>query len=377
MSSLLSLELGRPAMIKEEDCDVQMPNPVDDQYIHEGGDWMRPTASMATSQLLPTIHVIGGIARLLGLLKNPQISKHALRAYDAHFDAVMKGFPANHKSRMDEYIDPVEAPPMMYLQNARLMLHRHNLSPICNEQTRSQAIDGCSSVGRDTARLLRRCMREPPSGSQSKITANEDPWEKRMVSASSAFFCTHIWRCTLYLCFRQDFEAALTCVKASSILGDSRRINTACGRYLDFFLGQLVIKMRQGVVLDQDEEMIAYVSADLQGSLQGSWIWQESKGRVHLGRPLQSASSSNANGIQQQELSEATAQSNNGEWAGWDKIASLIRTMAAEQRKSPDQQRAGMVSSTTSPVIQLPPLLSTPSPSTSTPRDRMSIKDLL
>ena len=364
-------------MIKEEDCDVQMPSPVDDQYIYEGSSWMIPTPEIATSPLLPTIRVIGGIARLLGMLKSPQIPKHALRAYDMHFDKVMSNFPAQHQIRIHDYIEPIEMPPMIYLQNARLMLHRHNLTPICDQQMRSQALDRCAHTSEDTARLLRRCMREPPMGSQSKITAQEDTWDKRMVSAVSAFFCTHIWRCSLFLCFRLNFESALTCIRASAVLGGSRRVNTACGRYLDFFLGQLVIKLNEGVNLDIDEEMIAYVSGDLQGSFESSWIWQESKGHVHMGKPLQSAATIHTNGIHGKELDEDMSQAEDGDWNGWDRIIRLVEGLASEDRREQEHRESAIPDATRSPVVQLPPLGTSPSPSTSTPRDRMSIKDLL
>ena len=377
LCSLLSLELGRPAMIKEEDYDVQMPSPVDDQYIYEGSSWMAPTPEIATSQLLPTIRVIGGIARLLGLLKSPQISKHALRAYDMHFDKVMSNFPAQHQIRLNDYIDPIEMPPMIYLQNSRLMLHRHNLTPICDQQTRSQALDRCALVSKDTASFLQRCMREPPVGSQSNVTAKEDTWDKRMVSAVSAFWCTHIWRCTMFLCFRLELESALTCIRASAVLGDTRRVNTACGRYLDFFLGQLVIKLNESIDLDTDEEMIAYVSGDLQGSFESSWIWQESKGHVHIGMPLQSAATASTNGVHQKELGDATGQAEDGDWCGWDRIIQLVDGLASERRRKNEKRESAMTEATKSPRIQLPPLGASPSPSTSTPRDRMSIKDLL
>ncbi|KAL9099934.1 MAG: hypothetical protein Q9163_004636, partial [Psora crenata] len=370
---LLSLELGRPAMVKEDDCDVGMPSPVDDQYISEGSQWTQPTPEMSTSPLLPTIRVIGGIARLLGLLKGPIISEQALQVYDTHFDTVMKNFPAQHQLRANDYIDPIEIPAMIYLQNARLVLHRHNLTPLCDAETRSTAIDRCAIAAKDTTKLLRRCMQDPPPGSHSKITAREDTWEKRMVSAVSAFFCTHIWRCTLFLCFRFDFESALTCAQASAVFGDTRRVNTACGRYLDFFLSQLIAKLKCAVKLDMDEEMIAYVSGDLQGSFQSSWIWQESKGDVHVGRPLQCSINNDAAAMEKVALKEATVHNEDGEWAGWDKIIRRIEELAYEQRQEKRQEQQRHVL----PAIQLPPPGASPSPSMSTSRDRLSIKDLV
>ncbi|KAG8528888.1 uncharacterized protein KY384_006577 [Bacidia gigantensis] len=375
--SLLSLELGRPAMIKEEDCNVQMPSPTDDQYMTEAANWKDPSPDMATSALLPTIRVIGGIARLLLMLKAPQISMHALRAYDTHFDSVIKSFPAQHQMRALDYIDPIELPPMMYLQNARLVLHRHNLSPVCDTSARSYALDSCASVAKDTAKFLQRCMQLPPEGARSSITAREDSWDRRLVSASSAFFCTHIWRCTLFLLFRLDFDSALTCARASAILGDTRRVNISCGRYVDFFLSQFLAKLKQRVELDMDEEMIAYVSGDLQGNFESSWIWQESKGDTHVGRPLQGSSNSHVNSTYHGELEEANSPTNENDWAGWDKIVRLIEGLATEQKKGSERPSQTKPEMPQPHAIHLPPLVASPSPSSTNSRDRLSIKDLL
>ena len=371
--SLLSCELGRPAMIKEEDCDVRLPNPVDDQYIFEGTNWMTPSAEHATSPFVLTIRVIAGIAELLNLLRSPEIPDHALRAYENHFDKVISEFPTHQHIYLDGYVDPIELPPTMYLQNSRLILYRHNLAPTCDQHTRAQALERCAIVAKGTANILRRCMQDPLPESQ----AHGEPWEKRMISAVSAFLCTHIWRCTLFLCFRLDFESALTCVRASAVLGDSRRVNISCGQYLDFFLDQLIVKLKEGIDFDTNEEMIAYVSSDLQGSFERSWIWQEWKGHIYMGKPLQSASTANINGVQQQGPDEGIKQHKDGQWVGWERILRLVKGLAREQQQKQDHPESGSSEVARSPAIQLPPLGTSPSPSTSTPRDRMSIKDLL
>lgn len=372
--SLLSLELGRPALIKEEDCDVSMPSPIDDRYMHADGKWISPTPEQSTSLLLPTIQVIGGIAKLLRVLKSPRLAKSALQAYDSHFNNCMGAFPAQHQIRINKYIDPIELPPIMYLQNARLMLHRHNLSPVCDADTRSAALDNCASAARDTAKFLRRCMQEPPPDSECQITAQNDTWEKRMVSGVSAFFCTHIWRCTLFLCFRYDFESALLCARASATLGNSRPINTACGRYLEFFLDALITEVGLGAQLDTNEEMIAYVSGDLQGSFENSWIWQESKGNIHLGKPLGS-SASDEKTISKQENGEAAGQDRQP-WAGWDNVLRTLEQLAQGKQKENHPATGGEISR--QPSGEFPALAPSPNPSTlQAASNRMSIRDLI
>jgi len=372
--SLLSLELGRPAMIKEEDCDVSMPSPVDDQYIYEGkSNWTSPTPEQSTSPLVPTIQIIGGIAKLLRVLKSPRLPTSAIEAYESYFDKCIRTFPVQHQLRVNDYLDPIELPPIMYLQNARIVLHRHNLTPLCESESRSAAIDRCVLAARDTARFLCRCMREPPRGSPLKATAQVDTWEKRMTTATSAFLCTHIWRCTLFLCYRSDFEYALVCARASAVLGDSRPINTACGRYLDFFLKELISRLNNGAPFDLDEEMIAYVSADLQGSLERSWIWQESKGDVHPGKPLPSTASNGKGGIEKAKNSENRSPGWEDDWSGWDHILTILKKFVQEQqreRRETTVQRASRPSSGESASL-------TVSPTSAIPSNRMSIKDLI
>ena len=376
VSSLLSLELGRPSMIQEEDCDVQMPSPASDEIIYEGSNWTSPAPEVATSALLPTIRVIGPIARLLKMLKSPQISPATLRLYDTHLETVMNSLPTQQHTHTNNYIDPIELVPSLYLQNARLVLHRHNITPMCEQQTRSQALDHCAVVAKETARLLQRCLQSPPTKSLSNITNQQDSWEMRMLSASSAFMCTHIWRCTLFLLLRLDFESALTCARSSRVLGDSRAVNTACGRYLDFFLCQFIHKSKRTTSFDLDEELVAYVSGDLQGNFGSAWIWQTGRGDVHLGKPYQSAP--------EQWISQAPTRYGNAEtngvngsdWAGWDKIIKLIEGLATEQKHDLNAQRP-LRPEVRTPAFQLPPLAASPSPSATTPRDRLSIKDLL
>ena len=372
-NSLLSLELGRPALTKEEDCNVGMPSPVDDQYMEPGIPWASSRSpEQSTSYLLPMIQVVGGIARLLRILKNDRLSKAALQAYDSHFNQCVNEFPAQHQGQAHSYIDPTELPPIIYLQNARLMLHRHNLRPICDSVERSAAIDHCVLVAKDTAGFLRRCM-QPSGERRPRVAENNETWESRMISASSAFFCTHLWRCTLFLCFRFDFEDALSCARASAILDNSRPVNVDCGRYLAFFLHEMISKMDQGAQLDTDEEMIAYVSGDLQGSFESSWIWQESQAGVHLGRPLQVSGETDEKQMNIQSLTPAWPQTNESEWNGWNHI---LRTMERLSRqKEQERQHAAVRDPPLRPSTMLLPLA--PSPTSMSPSNRMSIKDLI
>ena len=372
-NSLLSLELGRPALTKEEDCNVGMPSPVDDQYMVPGIPWASsPSPEQSTSYLLPLIQVIGGIARLLRILKSDRLSKAALQAYDSHFNQRVNESPVQHRGQTHSYIDPTELPPIIYLQNARLMLHRHNLRPICDSAERSAAIDHCVLVAKDTAGFLRRCM-QPSGEPRSREAEQNETWESRMISASSAFFCTHLWRCTLFLCFRFHFEDALSCARASAILDNSRPVNVDCGRYLAFFLHEMISKMDQGAQLDTDEEMIAYVSGDLQGSFENSWIWQDSQAAVHLGKPLQVSGETDEKGMKIQSHKPARPQTNELDRHGWDHILRIMERLSRQREQQ--RQHLAVRDPPLRPSTILMPLA--PSPTSMSPSNRMSIKDLI
>ena len=356
MDSLLSLELGRPALIKEEDCDVELPSAIDDQYMRIGTNWTSPTAEQSTSPLLPMIKVIGGIAKLLRMLKSRRLTRTTLQAYDMHFTTCMQAFPPEKQN--GDYIDPIDLHPMIYLQNARLMLHRHNLGPTCEVDERSAAIDHCVSVSRDTAQLLHRSMQETPM-THSHPSNETGSWQMRMISATSTFLCTHIWRCTLFLCFRFDFASALLCARASAAMGNTRPINLACGRYLEFFLTELIRKLDQKDQFDTDEEMIAYVSADLQGSFEHSWIWQERKEGVQLGRPLQSSDSVGNGETSEHDSAKVKSEAEGSDWAAWDKVLNILEQL---------YQTGAIQDPSIRPPMVLPPV---------NPSNRMSIRDLI
>ena len=367
-------------MIKEEDCDVQMPSPASDDFIDEGQTWTHSSASSAQSVLLSTIHVIGPIARLLRLLRCPQISVDAIHTYDAHFDQVMQSFPTPYQLSNADYIEPAEMMPVFYLQNAKLILHRHNLTPICDQQTRSQALTRCTEVAKVTAKFLHRCMQHPPSPKTSNSAQGTPTWEERLVAGVSAFLCTHIWRCTMFLLFRLEFDSALTCARASAVLGNSRLVNTACGRYLDFFLSQVIVKSRHKANLDTDEELIAYVSGDQQANFHSSWIWHEDTDESEASKPLESAVNGNAlpaHSTSAKDTLQDEQAANSAEWAGWDKIVNLIQELADEQKRVTASESLPTSGAVSPLSVHMHSLAARSYASVPTSRDRLRIRDLL
>jgi hypothetical protein len=198
-------------------------------------------------------------------------------------------------------------------------------------------MDYCVSTALDTANILARCMRNYPNANTLPPgpAGNNDP-RALFASCAGSLLCTHIWRCTLLLLFRQEFASALACVQALASIGDIRTVNAACGRYLSFFLRRLLCRLRLGdnIDLERDEEMMAYVSGDMQGTSDGSWVWHgsETGSQLEAMSPMRSTSVSRGQPGPAQHERDA-------EWEGWEWIEKTVQELFAEQRQRAYTQR--------------------------------------
>ncbi|KAJ9193366.1 transcriptional regulator family: Fungal Specific TF [Paecilomyces variotii] len=331
---LISLEMGKPLLINDQDCDVDLPCPIDEQFISEGGTL--PESGQSTP-LLATIHVVRSIGQLTKTLRSPVITPATLETFERHFSACLATFPVHYLPKSDQPLDPRSLAPIIHLQNARLFLHRHNISPLCPPEVRYPAIQFCLEIALDTARLLSRCMHLPADIQQGYQVSNTGDWRPLLASSASTMLCVHVWRCILMLLFREEYSAALVCVQASAAIGGSRSVNNACGRYIAFFLRLLLDRLRRPevVVLDRDEEMLAYVSGDMQSSTEESWIWQGSETGSQL--PTVSPRSSNTppfGGNATQGLREdSVSGERDPEWEGWGWVQRTVEYLVNEKEQ--------------------------------------------
>lgn len=309
--------MGRPVLINDQDCDTDLPCPLDDQYLTEGNN---SPEDQRTTPMLATIHVVRSIGQLIRTLRAPTISPGTLETFDRHFDSCLATFPAYMHPKSDQDLDPRSLAPVIYLQNARLLLHRHNISPYCESPVRSSAMDHCVSTAIDTANILFRCMRDRPG--------NAD-WRPLFASCAGTLISIHIWRCSLFLLFRQEFAAAQVCVQALAAVGDARSVNASCGRYLAFFLRDLIDRTRQteSMNLDQDEEMIAYASGDMQGTGDSSWVWQGSETGSHV------------EAVSDSHTTPAPPGPETG-WEGWDWIEQTVQYLISEKQRELERRDA-------------------------------------
>ena len=326
---LLSLEFGRPLLIEDADCDVALPAPVDDHYIHNTGMATPNGFSPFTNFMLPTIHVVRAVSQLIRPLKLVTISPSTLASLDSHLASCMSTFPASCQHSTQGPLDPRALGPICYLMNARLILHRHNLNTSCPFDVRKNALEQCIRISLDSTSFIARAVSPaaPPNASIPPFGPT-----------AYAMTCTHIWRCTLFLLYAGHFDAALACIRASASVSTFRDVNVGCGRYLVFFIGVLIDKRRMGgkagspgYAADReiDEEILAYISGDMQASAENSWVWAGSEtepdgGGVSVGPSASLMSEGRVEGPA--VLTEAEAR----EWGGWERVEYLVGVLARE-----------------------------------------------
>jgi len=336
VTRILSLELNQPPAVADADCDVDEPTPIDDESIGPNG--FQPTSSRsAPHALLVLIPVVRIIHQLKKTLKARSVTTATLQIYDDHFNSIMDSYPDPFPIGSLAPLDPLLIHPALSLQIARFMLYRHNLSVTCRPQERQDAVRRCLQVAKDTAHYIYRTT--PTARSQQPRLAIHPPdisnpdWRARTRLGCPPFVCTHLWRCTLVLVLCAEFGPALTCVGAMSAVGDMKRVNTACGRNLTFFVERVLQRMQSGgglPDLQSDEEMLAYASGDLQGCQDRAWAW--------AGSETDSQPSTSASPPPAQEHIRGDADSGEyvaallteeeeKEWGGWESVEGMLRQL--------------------------------------------------
>ncbi|KAK9389315.1 fungal-specific transcription factor domain-containing protein [Lipomyces mesembrius] len=309
---ILAAELGRPYLISDDDCDASFPTPVDCPCITDVGIVLAttqpadtesdeqhtppPALSLSNPQssvgcyFIPTIHILRILGPLRQTLRSPVIARTTLSTFDEYFNQFWNAFPFLSPSlgaASEEHLETMSLIPVTVMQNLRMILHRHNLSPYAPPELRTYALDRCALISLETVAFLRRTMVRPPGPSQMRSKAMRKPenfWADTITQSMTAFQLMNIWRTTLFLMARGMFRHARVCVKVSAAVHDHREVNVACGRYLEGVLVKLRDKLacvgdagHDGMteyVIEADEDMMALVSGDLQAS-SDAWIWEQ------------------------------------------------------------------------------------------------------
>ncbi|KAK8210659.1 fungal-specific transcription factor domain-containing protein [Phyllosticta capitalensis] len=355
----LSLEAGKPQLVRDEDCEVSYPSPVEDHYIQPQGILQSPPANLRKT-LQGVITVVRFLSQLQRTMKEPCVPRSTLQTYDDYFRAVNSSFPEALQASSEAYIDPLEVGPVLLLQIARFHLFRHNLNYRCHHRERIEALNRCFDVAQTTARYMARCMVSPLALAEvpTDQALRGSTWQARLVCGTKHMLCTHLWRCTLILCFRGDYVSALTLARASATIGRTRKANIACGRNLAFFLDRLTERVSGGNInqslLELDEEMLAYVSGDLQ-STEHAWVWggAEVGVKVNTSSPGATATGALRDSIETREsdrmedvdqqsaprMSFLLTEQETTEWGGWSRVERQITALLDDQRARQEQQQ--------------------------------------
>lgn len=257
---LLALDVGKPMLIADEDCDTEYPEPIEEEETF--ADILHPQKSTI---LLASTHVARLLAPLSRACRSLCIPAETIQRFETNLANCMQLFPAPLQLQATDPLDPVHLTPIIQFQNTRLLLYRHNISPASTPEQRATAIRNCCSTARDTASLLTRCFTGPASLEQV---------EDRIRYSATSALCTHLWRCMLFLALERQWDAFKVLLRCSMAVDHCRAINTSCGRHLEFFLHSLAqfhVEHEQSSA-EEDENIIVLLSGDLQSSVNG-WVW--------------------------------------------------------------------------------------------------------
>ena len=304
-------------MINDEDFDVEHPPLVDeDSPYSDTTQPDQPTFLIASSNL-------ARLVKPLVLAYSPQgISNDLLRSHAESLALCMQTFPNDLQLSSTTPLDPINLPAVTAFQNTCLLLYRQNLSPQCPQEQRLQAIDQCVNVACDTASFLRRCMCVQPQFAD---------WHSRLAASASTLLCTHLWRCILFTIHRGYHDASLTLIQSLATIGDSKGMVINCGRYISFFLRQILSRREESfspAQLDTDEELLAYLSADLQSNARTAWIWGETQdaGTQIRENPYFPESSP-------PPLNRHPSEQERNDWGGWEYIERTVQLLQQQQQR--------------------------------------------
>lgn len=325
----ISLDIGRPFLIDDNDCDIVLPEPYDDHLLESEGPVL--AHNPATPPLTQFMHAIINVVRSFSALRRAfvagVIERPQLATFDSHFTACQGLFPPVFDTNNPETISPYVLSPLAHLLSARLHLHRHNLSPACPAEARIEAIEQCTSIAYETARLMERLSASP-------------------ADSATTLLVTHVFRSTLFLLLTGYREQAITCLRVLKSVYEKRDISVSCGRYLSFFVHTLRAKHIEAAerlprppissypqqhasidpraiqeILLRDEELLLYVSADMQASAETAWIW------AGVERDAPQPLPPSPRGIRSADKRTGLTPEERQDWGGWDALIDLVRVL--------------------------------------------------
>ena len=333
-------------LINDHDCDTEYPSLLEEEEsLPDVFHPEKPTI------LLASIHVARLLTPLARLCRSLCIPTEAIRKFEAHLTNCMTLFPSELRLGAREPLDPLTMAPLIYFQNARILLYRHNMSPACSAEQRSMAIQNCAAAARDSAMVVARCF---------QIETEET--ERRLGACATSLLCAHLWRCSLFLAFKQCWEAFHVLLRYSTLINDHRPVNTSCGRHLDSFLQTLVERCQHDRLqaFEEDEELIVLLSGDLQAGT-NSWVWGTaetgtllSRRQKHSRTTQATQAAAQASEVVNRDMSTDSLMSDEGmqRWDGWQRIYQAALWLETFQRGQQQEASVTYPLSTEPPPLQ-------------------------
>lgn len=319
-------------LINDSDCDISLPSPAEDRYIQPQGFFRTHANTAPFTGSLAIIQITRMYAQIYQALKTSMVSPQTLQQFHVQFRSRAQQLPEAYQTSSTAALETAALPPLFALLSARYHLYRRNLSPVCHVTERREAIRQCTIVAQDTAKYISRALHAPPKGESEKS------WPTRVAPMASNLTCMHLWRCIILLCFQGDYEAATMCSHMLSVVGNLRTVGIACGKNVVFVLEKLLERTRSGhgspQQLEYDEEMLAYISGDVQASVEHGWAWTGSDltKTPQIGG-YDTPRSSGQDSLMRDALPRDAAPAlPTIEWVGWGKVDHLIRLLTDESR---------------------------------------------
>ena len=217
------------------------------------------------------------VSHLIWIKSKPCPDRRALQKIEDEIRSLERLLPEISQSSSGSYLDPSHLQALITPSYIRMFIHRLGLSPSHNSQERAKGLAQCASAAKITAQAIHQSM-QSLTHAPNPTTAIQ-AWETRVRRHASGSLYKHLWQCILVLTLTSNFEAAMICSKFGAALNEARPTHNACGQSLLYFLGRLRERLVAGPLslsqVVQDEELMAYASADLQADPVQGWLFEE------------------------------------------------------------------------------------------------------
>lgn len=170
-----------------------------------------------------------------------------------------------------------------FMENTKLKLFRHNLTPNAPFQSRLAALGRCIELAKEGSLQIAHKFIDIET---SSLSSNEvDEYNQRVIRIVYPEHCQYLYSCAMYLVAAKLWNLALPFVIGLRVIGDKLTINKSCCRYL---WGVIIFTERRDSIYhmaqeytgrttwsEEEEEVLAIIAADMHQDIR-AWgpVWQ-------------------------------------------------------------------------------------------------------